>query len=169
MGKFKCIAFDCFGTVFDASTLTREDLKAYVDHVKAKDFSPFEFGDPWWKLEAHEDSRLGIAMIQAAGVKCMALSNGSVELIQALSDRARIHFDWIADMVKHRVYKPDDIDAYRLVQKYSGFAPDECMMVTANPTFGDLEGAVAVGMKPQVIRNPGTPPTIIDLAKMLDS
>jgi hypothetical protein len=39
-------------------------------------------------------------------------------------------------------------------------------MVTANPTFGDIEGAKAIGMQSQVIRH-SYPNTIIELAEML--
>jgi hypothetical protein len=44
--------------------------------------------------------------------------------------------------------------------------PEETLMVTANPTFGDIEGAAAIGMPSQVIRH-GYPNTVIELAEML--
>ncbi len=33
----RLLAFDCFGTVFDASELPSESIKAYVKHVIATD------------------------------------------------------------------------------------------------------------------------------------
>jgi hypothetical protein len=44
--------------------------------------------------------------------------------------------------------------------------PRETLMVTSNPTFGDIEGSAAIGMPSQVIRH-GYPNTIIELAEML--
>jgi hypothetical protein len=41
------------------------------------------------------------------------------------------------------------------------------MMVTANPTFGDIEGSAAIGMQSQVIRH-GYSNTIIELAEMMN-
>ena len=77
-----------------------------------------------------------------------------------------IGWDHITDLKEHRVYKPN-IDAYRTIEKDLGYKPVETLMVTANPTFGDVEGAAAIGMHSQVIRQPGTPQTIIELAESL--
>jgi hypothetical protein len=40
-------------------------------------------------------------------------------------------------------------------------------MVTANKDFGDIEASLALGMQAQLIRHPGTPATIIELAESL--
>lgn len=39
----KCVAFDCFGTLFDMSTVPKDEIAAYVEHVRRNDFSPYEF------------------------------------------------------------------------------------------------------------------------------
>jgi HAD superfamily hydrolase (TIGR01493 family) len=161
----KCIAFDCFGTVFDMSGVSRDEIRAYVDHVRKEDFTPFAFPLAWWSLRAHADSADGIRALQAAGFRCVALSNGSPELVGTISVASGIAWDHIVDLASHRVYKPH-VDAYRTVEKDIGVAPGETLMVTANPTFGDIEGAAAVGMPSQVIRH-GYPNTIIDLAEKL--
>ena len=164
----KCIAFDCFGTVFDMSGVPREEVKAYVDHVRGNDFSPYRFPDSWYSLKAHRDAALGIWSLRSSGYSCVALSNGSWELLSELSRCNGIHWDHIVDLVEHRVYKPH-VDAYRAIEKDLGIIPEETMMVTANPTFGDVEGSQSIGMRPQVIRHPGCPRTIIELAVMLSS
>lgn len=162
----RALIFDCFGTVFDMQSVPREEIAAYVQHVKSSDFSPYKFPFSWMSLKAHPDSAKGIHDLQKQGVLCIALSNGSVDLIKTISDFNGIDWNLIVDLVKHRVYKPH-IDAYRTVEKETGIPPYECMMVTANPTFGDIEGATAIGMMHRVIRH-GYPNTIIELCELLD-
>jgi 2-haloalkanoic acid dehalogenase type II len=162
----KCIAFDCFGTVFDMKNILPVEVRAYVSHVKRDDFSPFMFSASWWELKAHADSARGIKELQKAGFVCVAMSNGSKDLISTISLRNGIDWDHIVDLVSHGVYKPH-VDAYRAIEKDTGFKPQECLMVTANPLFGDIEGSAAIGMKSQVIRHPDCPRDIIDLAEML--
>jgi len=162
----KCIAFDCFGTVFDMSAVSRDEIAAYVAHVKKADFTPFEFPKSWWELKLHPDSAEGVNMLQDNGYQCVALSNGDPNLIDDVSQKHGIYFHYVIDLAgSHRVYKPN-VDAYKTVQKDLGFTPAETLMVTANPTFGDIEGAAAIGMPSQVIRH-GYPNTIIELAEML--
>ena len=161
----KCIAFDCFGTVFDMSGVSRDEIRAYVDHVRKSDFTPFEFPQSWWDLKAHPDAAEGIKQLDAAGYCCVALSNGRKDLLGHVSFMNRVVWGHIVDMAKHRVYKPN-VDAYRTIEMDLGFKPAETLMVTANPTFGDIEGSAAIGMQSMVIRH-GPPNTIIELAKML--
>lgn len=162
----RCLAFDCFGTVFDMSGISRDEIAAYVAHVRKADFTPFEFPASWWSLKAHADAAEGIKLLKTKGLLCVTLSNGDVGLLSTVALRNGIDFDWYIDLVKHRVYKPH-LDAYRTVQAETNFQPNECIMVTANPTFGDVEGAAAIGMIPQVIRQPGMPQTILELAQGL--
>lgn len=161
----RCIAFDCFGTVFEMSGVSRDEIAAYVAHVRKADFTPFEFPQSWWELKSHPDAAEGIKRLQHAGYLCVTLSNGSWELLHVISGRNGIKWDLIVDLVKHQVYKPHN-DAYRTIEKETLFPPSECLMVTANPTFGDIEGAAAIGMPSQVIRH-GYPNSIIELAEML--
>lgn len=167
MSNIKCIAFDCFGTVFDMSGVSRDEIKAYVEHVRKADFTPFEFPASWWRLKAHDDAESGIADLQDARFFCVALSNGDANLIDEVAKNSGIVFDYVIDLAgRHRVYKPH-VDAYRTIEKDLGYKPSETLMVTANPTFGDIEGAAAIGMQSQVIRQPGMPQTIIELAEKL--
>jgi 2-haloalkanoic acid dehalogenase type II len=166
MPRIKCIAFDCFGTVFDMTGVPDVEIRAYVRHVKAEDFSPFTFPQSWYDLKPHADSAQGIKKLQSMGLQCVPLSNGNANLISDISESAGIWWDYIIDLVGHGVYKPK-IEAYRTVEKDLGFKPSETMMVTANPTFGDIEGSASIGMQSQVIRQPGFPRDIIDLADIL--
>lgn len=162
----RCIAFDCFGTVFDMASVPREEIAAYVRHVRKNDFTPYTFPDSWWELKAHSDSAEGIAKLRDAGFKCVTLSNGSANLLQTVSQANGIEWDAVIDLAFYRVYKPH-VDAYRTVEKAVGFKPAETLMVTANPTFGDIEGSAAIGMPSQVIRH-GHPNTIVELAEKLN-
>jgi FMN phosphatase YigB (HAD superfamily) len=162
--KVKCLAFDCFGTVFDMSSINRDEIKAYVEHVRKSDFSPFDFPASWFDLKSHDDAREGIQKLQSMGLLCVALSNGDANLIDEVSEKNGFGFDYVIDLAgRHHVYKPH-IDAYRTIEKDLGYNPSDTLMVTANPTFGDLEGSAAIGMPSIVIRH-GYPNTIIELAE----
>lgn len=165
---FRVAAFDCFGTVFDASGLPRELVAAYVEHVNAENFSPFEFPQEWYELPAHPDSAEGIRRLRAGGIRCVTLSNGSKELLEALSNRAGIEWDAIIDLAAHRVYKPNQ-RAYRTVELETGATPGESLLVTANKTFGDVEGASSIGMGWILIRQPEEfwPASIVEFAELL--
>lgn len=158
--------FDCFGTVFDASTLATEEIRAYVAHVNRADFSPFPFPESWWKLKAHPDAANGLRAIRNLGIKCYAMSNGPIELIERISDANEIEWDGIIDFRKAKIYKPHP-HAYLVAQTQTGILPADSLMITANPTFGDVEGSQAIGMQCQVIRQGGAINTIIDLADLL--
>lgn len=167
--RIRCIAFDCFGTLFDMNSIPKEQIKEqiadYVEHVRQNDFSPYEFPQAWWSLKAHQDVAEGIRRLQSRGLRCVALSNGSDDLIASLAASAGFSFDYIIDLAEHEVYKPHT-RAYATIEKDIGYKPSETLMVTANPTFGDIEGAASVGMRSQVIRH-GYPNTVIELAEML--
>jgi HAD superfamily hydrolase (TIGR01493 family) len=166
--SIKCLAFDCFGTVFDMANVPKEQIAAYVEHVRRNDFSPYLFPHSWEKLKAHSDAADGIRMLREAGYKCVTLSNGGKDLLTFISEKNGIQWDHIIDLAAHKAYKPNNLDAYRAVEKDLGFKPEETMMVTANPTFGDVEGAAAVGMHSIVIRH-GYPNTIHELASFAGS
>jgi 2-haloalkanoic acid dehalogenase type II len=166
MSEIKCIAFDCFGTVFDMSGVPAVEIRTYVRHVKAEDFSPFTFPQTWYDLKPHPDAAQGIRKLQSLGYQCVPLSNGDANLISDISEAGGIWWDYIIDLVYHGVYKPK-IAAYQTIEKDLGFKPKNTLMVTANPTFGDIEGAAAIGMQSQVIRQPGKIRDIIELAELL--
>lgn len=164
--EIKVVAFDCFGTVFNMSGVSREEIASYVEHVRNNDFSPFTFPPGWWNLKAHPDAEHGIKALQDAGFICIAASNGSPELITQVSMANHIHWHAIVDFAAARSYKPNAA-AYVEIVRVADVAPSTILMVTANPTFGDIEGAALVGMQSQVIRRDSTPQTIVELANRL--
>jgi HAD superfamily hydrolase (TIGR01493 family) len=149
------------------SGVSRDQIKDYVEHVRKNDFTPFEFPQSWWNLILHTDSATGVQRLQAAGFYCVTLSNGSPDLLSHISGRGGIVWDSIIDLAKYKVYKPHEA-AYATVLAETTYYPRETLMITANPTFGDIEGAAAIGMRSQVIRH-GYPNTIIELAEMLET
>ena len=167
MTGIKCVAFDCFGTVFDMSGVSRDQIKDYVDHVRKENFSPYCFPREWWDLKCHPDAAEGIEKLRSLHITCVTLSNASFDLTEHVSVNGGVVWDHIIDLARHKVYKPN-VNAYWKVMEDTGHKPAETLMVTANPTFGDIEGAQAIGMRPFVIRH-GYPNTIIELAEMLET
>lgn len=163
--RIKLIAFDLFGTVFDMDGVPREEIAAYVEHVRRNDFSPYVFPQAWSNLTCHDDAAPGIELLQYYGYQCVTLSNCDEDLAWEISFRDGITWNRLIDLSQHRVYKPH-VDAYRTIEKDTGVLPEDCLMVTANPTFGDIEGAAAIGMQSAVIRGEEIP-TIVDLANWL--
>lgn len=165
--KLRVIAFDCFGTLFDIGNVPKEQRRAYVDHVNSENFSEFDFGPEWYCAKAHPDVPRGIAGLVEKGYLPVAMSNGSVPLLRHLSQQAGFEFFDIMDFVGFGVYKPKP-KAYTIVRATLGFLPAETLMVTANPTFGDLEGAAALSMPSAVIRHSsGIAADVLALAGML--
>jgi FMN phosphatase YigB (HAD superfamily) len=166
----KCIAFDCFGTVFDMRNISRQEIQDYVDHVNKKDFSPYSFPNSWYALTAHEDSAAGIKLLQDNGYYCLALSNGSYDLIKTISESNNIYWNYIINLNKHKVYKPH-FDAYKTIETDTNFKPTETLMVTANPKFGDIEGAKNINMYSAVIRHGylNTIPELVDYIQNLEN
>jgi len=163
--SIRMILFDVFGTVFDMSSLPKEDIKHYVNHVTGFLWSPLTLPRDWWDLKAHPDAAEGIRKLRERFVVA-TLSNGPVDLLVWLSKQNGIDWDWIVPIQMEQVYKPRR-EAYEVVFQCFKFDPSHVLLVTANPTFGDIEGAASVGMKSQVIRQPGCPQTIIELSEVL--
>lgn len=149
------IFFDCFGTLFDMSQIPREQIAAYVEHVNRSDFTEYKFPREWYDLKAFPDVKEGLNRLRERFV-LGTLSNGSYPLLLHLADANGLKFEEIINMAKHRIYKPN-FGAYYLPSVATGTRPSEIMMVTANPTFGDVEGALHAGMSVCVIRDTETP------------
>ena len=65
-----------------------------------------------------------------------------------------------------KTYKPNPA-CYTFAQQLCGVERHEFAMISANKSFGDIEAALALGMGAQLIRNPDTPETILDLVRLL--
>ena len=155
-------AFDCFGTVFDMRGVPKSQVKAYVDHVRQPEWSPYQFPPSWYALVAHPDAAEGLRMLKDRGIFCWAFSNGNTELIEFNSKKNGIEWDRIIDLSIPQVYKPHP-EAYQYLKQEAHSR--QLIIITANPTFGDVEGAASIGVGSRVIRH-GHPNTIIELAEM---
>lgn len=160
--KIKVVMFDCFGTVFDVSSLPREFVRRYADRRQEPVYQHHDFEKAWYELKSHPDSRQGIAMLRDE-YRVVTMSNGSFHLLDQISSKAGIVWDLITPIELLKVYKPDHA-AYLAIPSLFQCQVDECLMVTANPTFGDVKACTEIGMPYAIIRQPNCPKTIPDLA-----
>jgi len=165
--SLKVIAFDLFGTVFDASGVDLEERRAYIRHVRKHqlEWRPLVLPQSWRTIPAHPDSAEGLRMLRDAGFQVVTLTNWPREQIEAASANAGIEWDRMILLENYRCYKPT-LGAYGAVAEEMGCETAETLMVTANPGSGDDTKPLLIGMQTQVIRH-GTPNTIIELAEML--
>jgi FMN phosphatase YigB (HAD superfamily) len=154
------ICFDVFGTVFDMSTVPRDSIRKYVDHVKSNSWTPIDLSG-WSDIKAHPDSKEGIDLLRTQ-FQVVTLSNGPMRLLTKISKLNNISWDAIIPIEAYYVYKPNE-KAYKIACDLMGIPPEKTLMVTANPTFGDIEGAEKNKMQSQIIRQEGYPKTIIEL------
>jgi 2-haloalkanoic acid dehalogenase type II len=166
----KVIGFDCFNTVFDMSSIPRESVANYVSgslDCKDESWRPLYLPAEWYKLKAHPDAAPGIKSLRSKYI-VTTMSNGPVELLSHISRANNISWDLITPIELLKVYKRNP-EAYLTLCDLFRVHPTEVMIVTANPTFGDVEAAEKLGMQPCVIRNnhPAYPKDICDLAQRL--
>lgn len=167
----KVIGFDCFNTVFDMSSIQRDHVKDYVRRsldCYGDTWTPLHLPAAWYQLRAHPDARDGIAALRTKYIVA-TMSNGPVELLTHISKANGIDWDMVTPIELKKVYKRRP-EAYLTLCELFRVKPQEVLIVTANPTFGDVEAAQALGMCYSIIRNglPGYATDIIDLAQKLD-
>lgn len=171
ISKIKVVAFDLFGTVFDLSGVPKQEIRDYIAHIRKPKWSPLALPESWKQLPPHPDSKEGIHRI-ARKIPVVACSNARYRFTSNLLSDCGInmpHDDYpmrITEIQNYQVYKPDP-QAYLAVCEQFGPEPHEVLMVTGNEGSPDVEGARAVGMQSILIRQPGTPQTIIELAELL--
>lgn len=161
----KIVAFDVFGTVFDLSSVPRQEIKDYAHHLRQPEWSPLNLPESWKTLPAHPDSAEGIKLLRTKYM-VVTCSNGPVSLLTALSKHNEISWDMIIPIELNKVFKPKP-ESYMTICQLMRVEPSEVMMVTANETFGDLEASKALGMTPKWIRGNSDVKTIIDLASQM--
>lgn len=161
----KVIAFDLFGTVFDLSSVDRQEIRDYASQLRRDEWQPLKLPKSWETLPAHADSAEGIERLRKRFI-VVTCSNGPLGLTAKLSKNNGISWDAIIPLELNRVYKTDPL-AYLTVCEVLAVRAEDVMMVTANKDFGDLEASAALGMTPQLIRDPDCPATIIELAERL--
>lgn len=163
--QIKVIAFDTFGTVYDLAAVDRDEVRDYIAQVRRPRWSPLNLPSSWQHMPPHADSVEGIKRLRERYI-VVTLSNGPLGLQTRMAKNAGIVWDAIIPLEIRRVYKPDPL-AYQLVCDVFGVEPGEVLMVTGNAGSPDIAGAESIGMKAQMIRQPGTPQTITELADLL--
>lgn len=145
------ILFDCFGTVFNMTNVPKEDLIYYGSILNKPIWEPLNFPDTWKHIPAHPDSKQGLELIKQ-NHKIIALSNAPKTLISELSENNGIKWDHIIGLEKYKIYKPNPL-AYLTACAELDCKPSECVMISANKNFGDIENSIKVGMRSILIRN----------------
>lgn len=145
------ILFDCFGTVFNMENVPREDLFYYASVLSNPTWQPLNFPETWKHIPAHPDSREGLELIRKKH-KVIALSNAPKDLMAELSVNNGIIWDHIIGLEKYKIYKPNKL-AYLTACAELDCRPSECIMISANKNFGDIEHSREVGMQSILIRD----------------
>ena len=165
MTQPKVIAFDLFGTVFDVSNVPKDEVREYVRQVKAEEWAPLELPHSWDHLPVFSDSVEGIQRLRAK-YQVVTCSNLPLELTAWLSDYHGLKWSAIVPLEANRAYKPA-YRAYLTVCDVVLCRTSDVLMVSAHADGPDVEGAPDAGFGFQLIRNPGYPQTIIELAEAL--
>lgn len=166
--NIKVIAFDIFGTVVDLDNVPRNELKEYARILKAPKWEPFRPPITWKTLKAFEDSKEAIKLLRQK-YKVVTLSNCPIDYQIDICKHNKLEFDALIPLEAFQMYKPKT-EAYKTLFKlFPDVAPSEFMMVTANKTFGDLEGASNLGMSPVWIRHSSKVKDILHLSSLLET
>lgn len=163
--SLEVIAFDVFGTVFDLSSVDRNEIREYINQIRQPEWKPLQLPKSWEHLPAYPDSVEGINLLRKKYF-VVTCSNGPLGLLAKMSKNAGVQWDAIIPMELNRVYKPNH-KAYMTVCEVLNVKPESVLMVTANKDFGDTEAAIALGMHATLIRQGNGLKTIIDLANSL--
>jgi HAD superfamily hydrolase (TIGR01493 family) len=161
----KVIAFDVFGTVLDFSDVDREEVREYARQLRQPVWSPLKLPRSWRKLPAHPDAVAGIAKLRE-NYTVVAMTNGPVDLVVEVSKHNGINWDMIIPIEMRQVYKPKPA-SYEIITELFGCQPEQVLMVTANPMFGDVEAAKGLGMQAVVIRQATGIADILELSEAL--
>ncbi len=121
------------------------DVQAAADHVLAG----------FAQLDVHPDVPDGLRALNHAGVRLVTLTNGSVEVTEALLRRAEL-----LDLVEHRLdvsmvgrWKPAR-DAYRHALAVAGVGAEDAALVAVHPW--DIDGAQRAGLTGAWLNRAGT-------------
>lgn len=98
------------------------------------------------ELPAYADVPASLQVLQQAGFRLYAFSNGTADMVGAVLGHAGIdhYFDAVVSVDSLRTYKPD-AEVYRHMAKVAGVETQNCWLVSSNGF--DVIGAVSAGMK----------------------
>ncbi len=164
------VAFDLFGTVYDMSNVDRAELREYGEHLRefyeTGVYKPLRLPESWKDLEPFEDSKASIIECQANGCIAVTCSNAPFELQKSLLEKSGIPFDGICPMESVRVFKTHP-SAYLQICNIWRVTPADVFFVTGNKHFGDIEASSALGMSPNLVRDPDGFPDLFTFAATL--
>lgn len=164
------ILFDMFATFLVMRDVPTDEIRAYLRQCVDPVWRRLETPDSWLDLKAYPDAKEGFERLRTK-YRVGTLSNATVCFTQSVLARNDLNVDFIVGLEFIHRYKPHP-ECYLNACEVAGVEPKDATMVTANPTFGpypfgDLHIAGAIGMQTQLIRNPGCPQTIIELAEQM--
>lgn len=141
----------------------------------APEFKPLILPQEWTKLPLYPDAVPGIGRLRRK-FTVLTLSNFPLWLQLKMCKNAGITFDGMMVMELMKMYKPFS-GVYRAAAKLAQVSPENCLMVTSNKSFGDLEGAEKEGMQSvlvdrhnqDAISSEWMPRTFVELAAALES
>jgi 2-haloalkanoic acid dehalogenase type II len=140
----KVIAFDIFNTVYDLSTTPKDEIRAYGSHISKEGWSRLFLPKSWQNLKAFPDAKAGIERLREKYL-VVTCSNGPMALQTRLNKNNGISWDFLIPLEERKIFKPNPL-AYQMIADIMGVKTEEVAMITANKTFGDIEGASALGM-----------------------
>ncbi len=143
--SFAHIADGVLRVVLHGQSLDR-DLDAAVSHIL----------DGFADLGVHDDVPDGLAALHASGRRLVTLSNGSVEVAEALLDRAGLsgHVDRLLSVDDAGAWKPRP-QAYAYALQQCETEPGAAMLVAVHPW--DIDGASRAGLATAWINRDGGP------------
>lgn len=169
----KAIFFDVFGTLLDMSSVQateegRAELRAYGEHLaefqRTGVYKPLSLPERWEELPVFPDVKEGVNRLSAQ-FSLHTFSNGPLLITDMALRNGGVRLQFAVSVADAKGFKPASW-IYPWAAGYVDLAPCECLMVTANEHFGDLEGARACGMQAQLIRGEECP-DLIALAERL--
>jgi 2-haloacid dehalogenase len=132
------------------------DALRSLDPVRVTDDAVGQVLAAFGELEPHPDVAPALQLLRKAGVPAVTLTNGGVELVRGLLDRAGL-----ADQVRRclsvesvRRFKPA-AEPYRHAATELGIEPGRLALVAAHPW--DCAGAHAAGLKAAWVNRRGEP------------
>lgn len=151
--KVKLVMFDLFGTVIDMEKAKLEDLKAYGDHIK-KPWAPLTLPEEWLELPPYSKGFDFLDWNIKSKIPIVTLSNAPTSFQIKYLTKWDLPFNSITPLELFQRFKPD-LYVYQMAAKLYGVPHENCLMVSGNEHFGDIEAAQKLGMQSCLINRHG--------------
>lgn len=151
--KVKLVMFDLFGTVIDMEGARYEDLKAYEDHIK-NPWAPLTLPEEWLELPPYSKNFDFINWNIKYKIPVVTLSNAPASFQIKYLTKWDLSFSSITPLELFERFKPD-LFVYQMAAKLYGVPHENCLMVSGNKHFGDIEAAQKLGTQSCLINRHG--------------